>query len=215
MPLALPARGRAIPDGAHVRARRPVLLPPDARRARRPPRLGGPARAAVREARRARARGRRRARARRSRSGRRTRARSASSATSTAGTAACTRCARSARPGIWELFLPGVERRRALQVRAPPARTARSTSGPTRSRSRPRTPPQTASVVFTCAPRRGRTASGSSSARDVRPAGASRSRSTRCTSARGGQGLTLPRARRAARRLRRATSASRTSSCCR
>ena len=177
------------PDGAARRARRSVLVPADARRARRPPRrararTSGCTRSSARTCARSTA-----CAGRRSRSGRRTRARSASSATSTAGTAACTRCARSARPGIWELFLPGVERRRratssssaaqdgSVQLRADPYALATEQ------------PPQTASVVLHAARTSGGTTSGSRSARAADPLRTGRCRSTRCTSARGGPGL--------------------------
>ena len=57
---------------------------------------------------------------------------SASSATSTAGTAASTRCGSSCRAGVWELFVPDLPRRRALQVRDPHAgrRAARRRADP-------------------------------------------------------------------------------------
>ena len=190
----LPARGRVSRTALHVELDDPYSFLPtlgelDLHLAAR-----GPARAAVREARRARARGRRRRAARRSRSGRRTRARSASSATSTAGTAACTRCARSARPASG-----------SCSCRA--SRTARATSSSCRDAGRHvhlQADPFALATEHAAADRLGRLRRCAHVWQDDewlerraarRPAGASRSRSTRCTSARGGQGLDLPRAR--------------------
>ena len=50
-------------------------------------------------------------------SGRRTPNASASWAISITGTDATTRCARWDRPGVWEIFIPGVGEGRALQIR--------------------------------------------------------------------------------------------------
>ena len=88
-----------VPGRQHVHRPRPVRVPADARRARHPPRDGGPARGSLRAARRARPRDRRRHRHRVRRLGAERALGLPSSATSTPGTGGCTRCARSARPG--------------------------------------------------------------------------------------------------------------------
>ena len=170
--------------GRDVHAARPVRVPADARRDRPVPRRRGPPRGALREARRARARDRRRARASRSPCGRRRRGRSASSATSTRGTAGCTRCARSARRGIWELFVPDVAEgsRYKYEIRAQ--------DGSLLLRADPyafaaEVPPQTASVVHRPRHEWRDQAWMTSTASTARRC-ASRSRSTRSTSAPGG-----------------------------
>ena len=117
--------------------------------------------------------------------------------------------------GIWELFVPGVEEGAKYKFEL------RTQDGRLRLKSDPvafhaEVPPANASVVVGGEARVAATTTGSSGgARPIRSA--SRCRSTRCTSARGGATRTgppadLPRARRRARRLRGATSASRTSS---
>ena len=98
----------AYPDGNAFTAPRPVRVPADARRPRPPPRRRGPARGALRAARRARARGRRRHGHARSPSGRRTRA-SVSVVGDFNGWDGRLHPMRSlGSSGIWELFVPGV-----------------------------------------------------------------------------------------------------------
>ena len=126
--LALPARGprRGRNDELHVDpyAFSPTLGDLDLHLLG-----GGPARAPVREARRATCSSSTASPAPRSRSGRRTRARSASSATSTAGTAAVNPMRSLGGSGVWELFVPGVEPGSLLQVRAARARRAARAEG--------------------------------------------------------------------------------------
>ena len=111
-------------DGRHLHAARPVRVPADARRDRPAPGRRGPPRGALREARRARARDRRRRRAWRSRSGRRRRARSRVVGDFNSWDGRLHPMRSLGASGIWELFIPGVGRGRALQVRDPRARTA-------------------------------------------------------------------------------------------
>ena len=199
-PAPLPARGR-VSRRRDVRARRPVLVPADARRARPPPRR---ARAGTRSCTRSSARTSARSTASPappSRCGRRTRARSASSATSTTGTAGSTRCARSAPTGIWELFVPGRRGGLELQVRASAARTARIAAARRPARARDRAAAEDGVGRLHAAPRVGRRGV-ARGARARRRRSAGRSRSTRCTSARGARASRYARARRAARRLR-------------
>ena len=114
--------------------------------------------------------------------------------------------------GIWELFLPGVgdgarykfELRRkdgTVQLRADPYALATEQ------------PPQTASVVHTLRARVGGRRVDRAAA-SVATAGTSRSRSTRCTSARGGRASATSSWPSSSARTS-ATWASRTSSCCR
>ena len=115
--------------------------------------------------------------------------------------------------GVWELFLPGVEGRGPLQVRDPPADGDAADRRPTRSRQPPRSPPRTASIVdrarYDWSRRRLERAR-----RGIAAVGASRCRSTRCTSAPGATGLVDYRELAApARRPRHRRSASPTSSC--
>ena len=138
---ALQAQGR-LRRRRQVHARGSLLVPADARRARPAPDRRGPPRGALRPARRARPRARGRRPAPRSRSGRRPRARSAWSATSTPGTAGCTPMRSLGSGGIWELFLPDVGSRRALQVRDPHRRRRADCSRPTRTPRRPRCRPR-------------------------------------------------------------------------
>ena len=207
--FATSSRSR-YPDGRARRARRPVLVPADARRARPAPDRRGPPRA----------------------SSTRSSARTSREVDGVAGTAfavwapnarvgqrrrrlqrlgrpRCTRCARSAPSG----HLGAVRARRRARARATSSRSAapdgsiRLQGRPVRA-ARPRCRRRPASVVHALAPRVGATPSGSSAARAPRAARPSRCRSTRCTSARGGApaeatAAELPRARRRARRLRR------------
>ena len=152
-----------------------------------------------------------------SRCGRRTRGRSPSSATSTRGTAACIRCARSARPGSGSCSSRRSARASATSSRSAGG-TALSTSRPTRSRSqrscRPRTrrscgAPGTSGPTTTWLERRARERRPARA--DVRLRGAPRLLAAE--PARREPSALVPRARPGARRLRRATSASRTSSC--
>ena len=82
--------------------------------------------------------------ARASRCGRRMPSASASSGRSTSGTAASTRCRCAARPGIWELFVPGRRARHGLQVRDPHARRAHAAQVRSRTASRCSCDPTTA-----------------------------------------------------------------------
>ena len=156
-----------------------------------------------------------------SRCGRRTLRGSRSSGTSTAGTGIATRSRAARRSGIWEGFVPDVGRRGALQV--PPRVDARRRGlrqgGPVRARA----PSSRRS------PRRSRTTPAHALARPRVDVGArgraatptSRSRSTRCTSARGARprggerAPDLSRARAAPDRARSRRTASPTSSSCR
>jgi hypothetical protein len=106
----------------------------------------------------------------------------ASSATSTTGTATPTRCARSARPASGSCSSPASASAPGTSSRSS-ARTASGAEGRPDGRA-PRCPPATASVVTVGPSTSGRTPSGWPRARARAHAG--RCRSTRCTSARGG-----------------------------
>ena len=87
--------------------------------------------------------------------------------------------------GIWELFVPGVGRRRALQVRDRRAgRRAAAEGRPVRVRGRGAAEDRVGRAPLDA--RVGATTSGSSRARASPTRSTSRCRSTRCTSARGG-----------------------------
>ena len=191
---ALRARGRATPAATTLHAARPLRVPADARRHGPAPRRRGPPRGALRDARRARARDRRRRRdvvrglgAGRALGERRRRLQ-------LAGTGACTRCARWARSGIWELFVPGVRRGRALQVRDPHAgRRAAAEGRPVRLRGRGAAADRVGRPPL--APRVGRRRSGWTARADARAAARADVASTRSTSARGGATRSTPTAR--------------------
>ena len=88
--------------------------------------------------------------------------------------------------GLWELFIPGVARERAVQVRAAHARRRRCASRPIRWRSRWSRRPSTASIVVREGDvSRGTTSAWMTRARAPRLAARADARSTRCTSARG------------------------------
>ena len=135
-------------DGAALERDDPYRFLPDARRARPAPARRGHAPAALREARRAPARPSTASRASPSPSGRPTRGASAWSATSTAGTAALHPMRALGGSGIWELFVPGLGRGDALQVRDRRPRRRAARSRPTRSPSPPSCARRPPSVVF-------------------------------------------------------------------
>ena len=76
---------------------------------------------------------------------------------------------RSARSGVWELFVPGVGRRRALQVRDPHAPTASCGCKADPFAFEAELPPGTASVVSRSQPRLERRRLDRAAARDARP----------------------------------------------
>ena len=207
-------------DGRHVHDRRSVRVPADARRARPAPDRRGPPRAALRAARRALREHRRASPAPPSRSGRRPRARSASSATSTPGTAGCTRCARSARAGSGSCSCPASAPARATSTRSSRRRRAAAEGRPVRARDRGAAADGVGRARAAPRLERGRAsgcARAGSSSRSRRPISIYEVHlgSWRLNPLEGNRSLDLPRAGRRAGRVRAATSASPTSSCCR
>ena len=172
-------------DAPSVVVRDAYSFAADARRARPAPHQRGPPRAALGRARRAPARRSTAPPARPSRSGRRARAPSASSATSTSGTSAPIPMRSLGAAGVWELFVPEAAAGHAykfairgadgaVRLKADPCRAARPSCRrrPARSCFEPGYGWDDAAWLE----RR----------RAERAARGARSRSTRCTSARGG-----------------------------
>ena len=116
--------------------------------------------------------------------------------------------------GVWELFVPGVGERRAVQVRHPAAPTACGGRRPTRWPSTTEHPPATRLGRVRRRPTSGATTTGSTRAPDAAPHDAADERLRGAPRVVATRAVATAQLAERAGRLRRPTSASPTSSCC-